>query len=190
MLGVESLRRRLRCRIPQIMVIPGIKIAPPTLFIHMPVEDPMTGEYAAAAVQQHQHLGVMSAELHCMPVALDDAFFSRRIDKVTESQSVKLVQALRADGLLDAEQKLKENPRDPASQWRDALRKTGVPQTLDDSLAPDESAINEEMNLAFAQHEMCSTFAEEMMDFCLDPEATCRRLSWSCGKLASAGAGR
>merc|ERR1739848_488505 len=115
-----------------------------------------------------QRSSILAWELHCKPVAVDDAFFSSRVDGISLANSSKLRVALRKDGHLTDQNTLRRDPRGH-STWRESLRKTGMPALLDDSLRGDSSAISEEMNLAWAGHEMCATFVDEMFDFCEDP---------------------
>lgn len=187
-------RTLLRCRIPQIMATPGTPRfsttfqngehdswpAPPTLFIHMPV-DSRTAHRVSTSLDELWAGSVTAAELKCVPLPITDTFFSSRIDGISDRQSQKLANVLRDNGFLDEQGYLREDPRG-FFDWRDALWSTGVPEELDDSLEPDGSKLNEEMNLAWAAHEMCATFVEEMLDFCEKPQATCAKHGWACSK--------
>merc|ERR1711957_575697 len=171
----------LKCRAPQIMATSdktsfsatlqdGQQVtwpAPPTLFIHMP-RDERTAARVTPTVERLRKAGVPAAELHCKPLPITDAYFAERIEGVSLEQSAKLAQVLRGAGYLDSDNLLKDDPRG-FDEWVDALQSTGVPQALQDSLERDGSRLNEEMNVAWAMHEMCATFVDEMLDFCEHP---------------------
>jgi len=185
-------RTYLKCRIPQIMSTAGTPKfhallgdgqqvswpAPPTLFIHMP-RDARTAARVTQALTELRTGGVVTTELHCKPLPIDSTFFAARIPGVSTSMSETLARALRTGGFVDDKGLLLNDPRS-SDDWREALASTGVPEALEDGLAPDESRINEEMNLAWAGHEMCASFASEMLEFCEDPQATCAKYGWTC----------
>ena len=150
------------------------------MFIHMPEHDRRTAAAVKSKLNDLRGDAILAGELHCMPLPLDDTFFSSRINGISVANSTQLVVALRSSGYLTQEGLLRADPRRPPGSWREALQQSGVPQLLRDSLAADKSALNEEMNRAWASHEMCATFAHEMLEFCDSPLATCQRYGWSC----------
>jgi len=94
-----------------------------------------------------------------------------------------LVAELRRAKLLTEDGMLLSDPR--GASWPKivrSFRKTGVPQLLGDPLdtATSASALYEEMSVAWARHEMCAQFAEEMLDFCEDPAGACESHEWYC----------
>jgi len=187
-----ALRGKLRCRIPQIMAVPGASSfsaqlpngeqatwpAPPTLFIHMP-RDGRTAGRVTQALRELWDGGIVAAELHCDPQPITADFFSSRMDNVSAAQSRAMADALRQRGILNESGYLVEDPR-AGNDWRAVLAETGVPQALEDTLEPDGSRLSEEFNLAAAKHEMCATHAEAMLDFCEDPAGACERHRWTC----------
>lgn len=52
------------------------------------------------------------------------------------------------------------------SRWQDALKKVEVLQGLD-SLQPEKSAVSEELNLAWARHEIISDHVDEVSSLSL-----------------------
>lgn len=185
-------REKLKCRIPQIMGISDDTVfstlgpdgkeatwtAPPTVFIHMPVRDKMTAEGVAMTRMSMRASGVPVAEFHCKPLPITDNFFAERMDNVTLQQSKALSGALRKASLLDVDGQLRADPRREPYVWRQALLQTGVPQALEDSLEADLSGLSEEMNVAWAAHEMCASFASEMLEFCENPAEACKNHGW------------
>jgi hypothetical protein len=63
---------------------------------------------------------------------------------------------------LDTANFLKEDPR--RSTWRDALASVNGLSQLD-SLMADHSPVSEEMNVAWANHELVSDYIDETLDF-------------------------
>ncbi|CAK0890205.1 unnamed protein product [Prorocentrum cordatum] len=187
---------RLRCRIPQIMRVPGHAD-----FSRRGAMGDLEG--AADALRAHAtrrahggpHLGGGLATPACRRRARRGAEVraAARLRRLLRgAHRRRHPRAVRGDGRGPARRGaagrgpgdglLAADPRKGA-EWREALLATGVPQELGDSLEADASAICEEMNVAWASHEMCSTFAEDrgMLDFCEDPAGACARHGMDCG---------
>lgn len=96
-----------------------------------------------------------------LPLPIDRAFFCGRIDGISAARSEQLARALAANGLLDAAGRLLSNPR--RSAWRGAVRAFAG----DDTLRSDASAIAEELNVAYASHEIVADQMGETLDFSL-----------------------
>lgn len=189
-------RQFMKCRIPQIMrttttVSFSSKLqngsaatwqAPPSLYIHMP-RDRHTSRLVAANVKTLQQNGIIATEVHCKPLQIKDDFFSSRLSNISANTSKALVAAYKAEGLLDSNSYLSEEPR--MSSWRIVVERTREklePGAMQDLLVADASPLSEVMNVAYASHEMCATFATEMLEFCENPVRTCAKYGWVCNK--------
>jgi len=144
-------------------------LAVPVLFV------PMTRDLRTLHIVQRQieflkksDPGSLSAICQVGPIPIDPLFFHHRIGgKLTAEISQKIYGALKQNGYLDAEGLVVEDPR--RSSWRDIVAQSAGLQTFD-GLKADESAISEEMNVAFSMHELTSQCNEEMMRFILSIE--------------------
>ena len=92
-----------------------------------------------------------------------------RAYSVVPSYSVAntLLKAFITDGVTDQEGMLLQDPRSNAINWRDTVYRV-IPDVLKssgDSLIPDQSAISEIMNVAYAQHEFTDEFIQTTFDF-------------------------
>jgi hypothetical protein len=81
--------------------------------------------------------------------------------QVDEAMSAGLVQSLAAAGYLGSDSKLAVDPRQSA--WRDVV--ATVPGVGDIPLASDKSSLSEELNVAFAVHELFHDGVDQMLDF-------------------------
>ena len=145
----------------------GGKPYPPVQFEHMP-RDERTARLITHAVDTLQHLGVRHRVVEVLPRPIGSSYFSRYIDGVSDAQSNTLRDALVAAGLLaESDSLLTQDPR--GGRWRIALRAhepaTHVVYALGDSLEPDESAISEELNVAWAMHEITSQNIDSTLDW-------------------------
>lgn len=101
-------------------------------------------------------------EVKALPI--DSMYFHQRIGgKVTKEISEKIYDGLNEKGHLDKDGFLMADPR--RSSWRDIVKKSVDLGILSDGLKADSSPISEEMNVAFAMHELAAQCTEEMMGF-------------------------
>jgi len=99
------------------------------------------------------------------PLPLSETFFYDRVETISRTDSALLYAAIKGGGLLDDQGLLLEDPR--SSQWREVV-KARFPELLQfDSLNADESAISEELNVAWAMHEFTGDFVRQTLDFFL-----------------------
>ncbi|XP_058095431.1 uncharacterized protein LOC131240917 [Magnolia sinica] len=128
---------------------------PPTLFVHMPKDQrrmKMIGEYMEALKKK----GIPVAEIKCMEFPLTPDLLSDRIPGLDQTVSFKLFELFRDKGFMDDNGYMKNDGR--AIPWKEAIEGTDL---LSDK---NEWAnhIQEEMNLAFAYHEMTSLQSEQI----------------------------
>lgn len=134
---------------------------PPSLWIHMPRDERMAAG-VAATVAGLSSAGRVAVALPVLPLAVADAFFSDRIPGIDAAASAAAVAALRAAGLLNSTGYLVDDPR--RSGWRDALAPLAR-RLRGDTLEPDASAVAEELNVAWARHEITADFVQATSAF-------------------------
>lgn len=162
--------------ISQIMAIPPQMLPdrmPPTLFVHM-TRDQRTAAFVQKDVRKLKAAGGRADHVEVSPQKPTAAFFVDRIEHIELASATMLHHALQSHRLLNSDGFLAEDPR--RSPWREALRLTeglvgrlpgpglgtgGAP----DSLAADESAVAECLNVAWAMHEIVSDPMEQILHF-------------------------
>ena len=142
---------------------------PPSLWVHMP-RDAALGELVQSDLATLRASNVTAEEVQVHPLAVSPQFLTERIGGLSNETATAVHGALVKAELLDGDGFLRQDPR--RAPWREALAAAGVldaNSTLAgyDTLAPDESALSEVLNLAYAVHEICGT-----------PEVTTRMLQF------------
>lgn len=131
---------------------------PPTLFVHMPKDD-VRKQRIDMHMEVLKQKGVAVAEIKCMPFPLSPSFLADRIPHVNATLSAKLFTLFVDKGYVDEEGYMVSDGR--AIRWKPVLKEQNI-------LFPDKSLVNhiqEEMNLAFAYHEMTSLPSEQIFDW-------------------------
>uniref|UniRef100_A0A6U4HBT8 Uncharacterized protein n=1 Tax=Vitrella brassicaformis TaxID=1169539 RepID=A0A6U4HBT8_9ALVE len=139
---------------------------PPVLFISMS-KDKATTRVVRGNIEGLRERQRPALLLSVKPHPITPKFFSDRIPEIDEELSGKLHKALRDKQLIDEDGFLKENPRDShRCPWRELFDLT-VTEIKDRgiSLTADESAISEELNIAWASHEITAEFTKETLDW-------------------------
>lgn len=135
-----------------------LKSYPPTLFVHMPKDK-------RRRVRIDRYLTLLKgknidvAEVICMEFALSPNLLADRIPGLDLATSVKLYNLFQEKGFVDTKGFMRNDGR--AIQWKAALKEREI-------ILPDKSIVNhiqEEMNLAFAYHEMTSLQSEEIFNW-------------------------
>lgn len=123
----------------------GSSELPPLLFVSAENDLVIPKALTAAAVDRAEGAGHVVERIHDRRKVVESERFAR-IDGVSADDSRRLVQALDDAGLLNAEGRLRSNPRlDP--RWRDALP---------DDLVEHEEAIEEQLHVLYAEHRFSS----------------------------------
>jgi len=149
----------LKCIVPEIMDIEdGMNRGIPTLFVHMP-RDVRTATAIAENIAALRARGIRADEIEVMPMPITREFLSPCF---ASDLAESVLTALNSSGLLEKGGLLKGNSR--RQLWHDPV--AAVLSGMEDNLVPDEGCLSELMNVAYAQHEFTSQFAEEMLDFC------------------------
>ncbi|CAK9314695.1 unnamed protein product [Citrullus colocynthis] len=128
---------------------------PPTLFVHMP-KDNFRQQKINENMEFLKGKGIDVAEIECLEFVLSPHFLADRIPGLDKSVSAKLFELFQAKGFVDGNGRMLKDGR--ATQWKEALKTSGI-SLPDNSLT---NHIQEELNLAFAYHEMTSLEADKI----------------------------
>ncbi|KAK9862120.1 hypothetical protein WJX84_001804 [Apatococcus fuscideae] len=137
---------------------------PPTIFMHMSENDPMTAAGVAQDLKALLAAGVRAAEIKVLPQPVTKGFLSGRIDNLDARTAAEIVEALKAEGMLNPAGFLLQDPRQTSKRWHKILREA-VPVTQQMNLNHDESPIHEELNIAWAGHECISDEIADVFKF-------------------------
>jgi len=163
-----ALERPPKCVVPQISALASsygsletfAAMHVPTLFVHMSEHDPRTAMNVDKQVKELESKGVLAKQLHVAPVPLGEELvphFGKKQASIVEA-------ALQQAGLVQADGRLKQDPR--ASAWRQAPGLRAFMAATNDTLVADESSLSELLNVVWARHEFTAKFASQMLDFC------------------------
>lgn len=131
---------------------------PPTLFVHMPKDGARKLSIEKFLVRLKGN-GIDVAEIKCMEFPLSPEFLAERIQGLDLTTSVKLFGLFQEKGFVNKSGHMTKDGR--AIQWNTAFKEMKF-------LLPDMSLakhIQEEMNLAYAYHEMTSLQSEQIFNW-------------------------
>ncbi|XP_057469622.1 uncharacterized protein LOC130758652 [Actinidia eriantha] len=131
---------------------------PPTLFVHMP-KDESRRQRIDANLRMLKDEGIDVAEIKCMEFPLSPNFLADRIPGLDNTVSMKLFDLFWDKGFIDKNGYMKADGR--AIRLKAALRESKI-------VLPDMHLfhhIQEELNLAFAYHEMTSLQSKQIFDW-------------------------
>ncbi|KAJ9685918.1 hypothetical protein PVL29_015010 [Vitis rotundifolia] len=132
---------------------------PPTLFVHMP-KDQARKQRIAENMEILRNKGIDVAEVKCMEFPLLPYFLADRIPGVDKTISAKLFGLLRDKGFINVNGYMRNDGR--ATNWKKVLSESKI-------IFPDWDRfvhhIQEELNLAFAYHEMTSLQSEQIFNW-------------------------
>ncbi|KAM7503118.1 hypothetical protein LguiB_002022 [Lonicera macranthoides] len=131
---------------------------PPTLFVHMP-KDKARKEKVDEYLGVLREKGVDVKEVKCMEFPLSPNFLSDRVSGIDEATSSKLFVLFKEKGFVDGNGYMKNDGR--ATRWKGALRERNILLPMKHLVGH----IQEELNLAFAYHEMTSLQSEEIFNW-------------------------
>ncbi|KAJ0052105.1 hypothetical protein Pint_01439 [Pistacia integerrima] len=159
---VSALATNLRFSSVTLMIAEGVfdqmdipEDYPPTLFVHMPKDSyrqRKIGEY----MEVLRNKGIDVAEVECMEFPLSRNFLADRVPGLGQAVSGKLFELFRDKGFIDENGYMRNDGR--ATHWKEALRESKA-IVLDKNLVHH---VQEELNLAFAYHEMTSLQSEQI----------------------------
>ncbi|KDP42654.1 hypothetical protein JCGZ_00158 [Jatropha curcas] len=128
---------------------------PPTLFVHMP-RDLYRQQKISEFIQVLKNIGIDVAEVECIEFPLSPSFLADRIPGLDRTVSAKLFAQFQDKGFIDKNGYMKKDGR--ATHWKKALLET-KDIMLDKRLVQH---VQEELNLAFAYHEMTSMQSDQI----------------------------
>ncbi|KAK4769142.1 hypothetical protein SAY86_027292 [Trapa natans] len=128
---------------------------PPTLFVHMPKD-----AYRKHKIEQFLKVlkgkGIDAAEVECPEFPLSPSIFVDRVPGIDQSVSSKLFELFHKEGFIDKNGYMKSDGR--KTNWKEVVAKDKM-ISLDKQLFQH---VQEELNLAFAYHEMTSLQSEQI----------------------------
>ncbi|KAB1223264.1 hypothetical protein CJ030_MR2G002421 [Morella rubra] len=127
----------------------------PTLFVHMPKDQPRQ-QKIHENLELLRNKGIDVAEIECKKVPSSPHILANIIPGIGQTVSTKLFELFQDKGFVDSNGYMKNDGR--ATRWKQALRERKI-HLPDQHLAQH---IQEELNLAFAYHEMTSLHSEEI----------------------------
>ncbi|KAF2314800.1 hypothetical protein GH714_033621 [Hevea brasiliensis] len=127
---------------------------PPTLFVHMP-KDLYRQQKISEFIEVLKNKGIDVAEVECLEFPLSPFFLADRIPGLNQTVSAKLFKLFGDKGFIDRKGYMMKDGR--ATHWKEALHETKE-IVLDKNLVQH---VQEELNLAFAYHEMTSLQSEQ-----------------------------
>ncbi|CAN7062021.1 unnamed protein product [Brassica oleracea var. botrytis] len=130
---------------------------PPTLFVHMP-KDAYRQQKIREFLEGLRVEGVDAAEIECLDLPLSPGFLADRIEGFDRGVSAQVFGVLREKGFVDEKGYMKRDGR--RTPWRQAL--SGHKISLEESLV---TPVEEELNLAYAYHEMTSLQSEQIFNW-------------------------
>lgn len=137
-------------------VVPNLPY-PPVLFVHM-VKDEVRAERIREIMPVLRKAGIKADEIQCEEMQITDDFFMSRIPYVDLEMSEKLVGVLQRHGYLDIRGYLKSDARslNLKQDMRGGLGGQELLESLSSKNDDWEHHIQEELNLAYAEHEFTS----------------------------------
>ncbi|WCJ43515.1 hypothetical protein M5689_024249 [Euphorbia peplus] len=159
---VSALATVLRFRSIVLMIAEGVfdriditENYPATLFVHMP-KDLYRQQKISEFVELLKEKHVDVAEIECIEFALSASFLADRIPGLDQTVASKLLKVFKDKGFVDRKGYMKKDGR--ATPWKAALRESEE-HLVDKNLVQH---VQEELNLAFAYHEMTSLQSEQI----------------------------
>ncbi|CAA2973904.1 uncharacterized protein LOC111396345 [Olea europaea subsp. europaea] len=162
---VSVLATDMRFRGITLMIAEGVlghmeitKDYPPILFVHMPKDENRRRRIEKYLIVLREK-GVDVTEIKCMEFPLTPDFFANRIPGLDLTLSRKLFDLFTEKGFIDKNSYMRDDGR--RIPWKTVLQERNI-------LLPDKSLVNhiqEEMNLAFAYHEMTSLQSQQIFDW-------------------------
>lgn len=132
---------------------------PSTLFVHMP-KDINRSRKIDRHIQLLKERGIQVQEIKCMEFPLMPNLLADKIPDIDEASSSKLFKLFQDKGYIDGNGYMKNDGR--VIPWRQALKENNI-------VLPYGSAfmhhIEEELNLAYAYHEMTSLQDDEIFEW-------------------------
>ncbi|XP_008791861.1 uncharacterized protein LOC103708619 isoform X1 [Phoenix dactylifera] len=131
---------------------------PPTLFVHMP-KDRIRAELILMNMEALRQKGIPVKEIRCMQFPLAPELLSDKIPGLDQTLSVRLFKVFHEKGFIDKNGYMRNDGR--AIPWKQALMQRNLLLKKHELV----KHIEEELNLAFAYHEMTSLQSDDIFDW-------------------------
>ncbi|CAN8279981.1 unnamed protein product [Cochlearia groenlandica] len=161
---VSALAKDMRFSSIVVMIAEGVfdqisigKSYPPTLFVHMP-KDVYRQQKIREFLEGLKTEGVDAAEIECFDLPLSSSFLSDRIHGLGLDVSAKVFKLFQDKGFVDEKGFMKRDGR--RTPWKQGLSEYGI--SLEQSFV---TPVEEELNLAYAYHEMTSVESEQIFNW-------------------------
>ena len=132
---------------------------PPTLFVHMP-KDVKRKRKIDRHIEMLRKKGIEAKEIKCMELALTPHWLADRVSGLDQTTSLKLFELFCSKGFIDAKGYMKKDGR--VTLWREALKQSNIGFTYKSEMM---NYIQEELNLAYAYHEMTSLQSDQIFEW-------------------------
>lgn len=146
---------------PSVVSHRGDEIPPPHVFTHMHLRDDRTVSMISRDMAEFRTRNVPVEEFRVPPRAVTVSYLQTAIPSLSATLARDVLTALSEKGYLGADGHVLSNPR--SSAWRSAL--DHIKDRLGDSLIADQSPLSEELNRAYAGHEITSDYFSDVLDF-------------------------
>ncbi|WOL11110.1 hypothetical protein Cni_G19871 [Canna indica] len=160
---VSALAKEMRFSSIALMIASGVFDSmgvpvgyPPTIFVHMP-KDLHINRLIKKNMEALRKKGIDVKEVRCMEFPLTPALLSERIPGLDQAFSLMLFKLFQEKGFIDEKGYLKNDGR--ATSWKQALKEKEPSSEKYEWL----DHIQEELNLAFAYHEMTSLPIDDIL---------------------------
>jgi hypothetical protein len=134
---------------------------PPSQWIHMP-RDRILAEQINETVHGLRKAGFRADEIQVDAIPLSPTYFSDRIEKISPHLSTQIYDILKKNNFLKLDDTLAMDPR--FSNWRRLLEPL-MAEISPDTLRINQSPISEEMNVAWAHHEITADHILKTISF-------------------------
>ncbi|KAL8152205.1 hypothetical protein V2J09_009965 [Rumex salicifolius] len=131
---------------------------PPTLFLHMP-KDQRRNRIIPINVELLRKQGIDAKEVKSMEFPLNPSFFANRVPGINATVSKGLYELFLEKGFIDSNGYMKKDGRQ--TPWIKALKESMISLPYE---TVSTHHVQEELNLAFAYHEMTSLESKEMFE--------------------------
>ncbi|XP_021773993.1 uncharacterized protein LOC110737958 [Chenopodium quinoa] len=132
---------------------------PPTLFVHMP-KDVKRGRRINRHIEMLRKKGVETREIKCIEFPVTSHWLGDRVEGLNQTTSSRLFELFRSRGFIDAKGYMKNDGR--VTPWREALKQSDIVLPYGSKFMHH---IEEELNLAYAYHEMTSLQSDQIFEW-------------------------
>lgn len=140
---------------------PNPLLYPPHVFTHMANRDSRTAAAVQRAMSHLRRIRVPTIQFKVSPKQITPRYLHTAVPCWEMGLTQKVVSSLKAGSFLDDRSFLILDPR--RSHWRSSV--IHLQETLRDSFVPDKSPLSEELNRAWAGHEITSEYFADTLDF-------------------------